>query len=122
MSRGWSKLYDDLWSDRTLRRLDPVLFMAYIRGQSYSSAHLTDGVLTAADLTDLGINTDTADALVMSRLWRRCPTGWKQIAWKDEQRDAATAQKQRDLAAQRAREFRARQKQLAVRRLDRDNA
>jgi hypothetical protein len=70
---------------------------------SWSSAHLTDGVVRVQDLAALGGTPALAAELVAAGLWKRRRNGWQFHDWKEKNPTRETVENERRNAAERQR-------------------
>lgn len=80
----------------------------WVTAGSWSSAHLTDGVVRVQDLAALGGTPELAAELVTAGLWKRRRNGWQFHEWEKKNPTRQEVEKERADAAERQRRSRAR--------------
>lgn len=73
---------------------------------SWSSFHLTDGVVRVQDLAALGGTPELAAELVAAGLWKRRRNGWAFHDWSDKNPTKEAVEKEREAARERQRRSR----------------
>lgn len=75
----------------------------WVTAGSWSSAHLTDGVVPDNVLASLGGSPELAAELVAAGLWKRRRNGWQFHEWSDKNPTKEAVEKERKAAADRQR-------------------
>jgi hypothetical protein len=112
----WTKLDDGLWRNPTIRGLSHGEFRLYVCALNWSVDQLTDGEVSVSDLvaimpkSELRTLRKYADGLVAHRLWTCSLTGWSTVGYALYQPTKEQVKQQRELANQRQKAYRDRQK------------
>jgi len=120
----WFKVDDHLWSHIKWHRVSPAARGLWATAGSWSADQLTDGHVPREMLGILGGTTRHAQQLVDAGLWERVDDGWQFHEWAADSdgtpRNPTRQEVERDRAAARERQRRAREKATAA-RVTRDN-
>ena len=104
----WFKVDDGIWSHPKFAVLSDAAQALWLRGGSYASGHLTDGVLADALVRGVLAGKPRAVAeLVEAGLWDRVPGGVRFHDWEEYQPSAESVKRSREQAAERMRNVRA---------------
>lgn len=109
----WFKVDDGFWSHPKTATLSDAAVVLWVRAGSYSSQHLTDGVIARPVLRLVG-TAEAAAELVAAGLWLEHPDGWEFHDWGEYQETSETVKKRREDA--RDRQARARERAANKRR------
>lgn len=108
---AWVRLADDFPDHPKVVRAGPLAAWLYVCGLSYANRYATDGFIPAAQVRRLADVPDAeilADRLVDAGLWERAEGGFQVHDYRDYQPSADEVKREREAAARRQAEYRAR--------------
>jgi hypothetical protein len=106
----WFKVDDALAFNAKFVTLPLAAAGLWLRAGSWCAQQLTDGHLPAGMVPAFGATQAEADALVAAKLWRRVRDGYVFHDWERYQPTSDSVRAEREAAAERMRELRARRK------------
>lgn len=108
---AWVRLADDFPDHPKVVRAGPLAAWLYVCGLSYANRYATDGFIPSAQvrrLADVPDSESLAERLVESGLWELAEDGFQIHDYRDYQPSADEVKREREAAAKRQAEYRAR--------------